>query len=368
MNMNAGVIQVMRRWRSGLPLLMVVGCLFGSSPVFGQFTPPVGVQTVSCEEDYDFKLLINTQPPPSPGQGYGLHIGIGHKEGAEDTAAANVSVVTDHHCFSETDVVAGLVVPPMQTKSCLDGVGARHYYTWKSGGATDVGVFGPGVAAKEAKLASAQVRAKNTGGCPSTCRVTFTLGYFWEGNDADAEQTRPAAVPANCPPVPLVDPNEQDITTTVFWDIKCINAPAVPADGTNSAESQSMGTYYDGGWDSGLARASFDMTGVDFDPIQGSVMRFYLGTPGTGVEVAGESVTNLLIQQAHYVAPPEDFEPFLTGMGLEYYVMNEDNDVLFVTTPPFVTPAVSEWGLIVMALLLLTAGTVVLGRRRPAAA
>ncbi len=31
-------------------------------------------------------------------------------------------------------------------------------------------------------------------------------------------------------------------------------------------------------------------------------------------------------------------------------------------------PAVSEWGLIVMTLLLLTAGTVVLGRRRPAAA
>jgi len=31
-------------------------------------------------------------------------------------------------------------------------------------------------------------------------------------------------------------------------------------------------------------------------------------------------------------------------------------------------PTVSEWGLIVMALLLMTAGTVVIGRRRPAAA
>ena len=39
-------------------------------------------------------------------------------------------------------------------------------------------------------------------------------------------------------------------------------------------------------------------------------------------------------------------------------------DLAFVITSPSNIPTVSEWGLIVMALMLLTAGTLVLARRR----
>lgn len=48
--------------------------------------------------------------------------------------------------------------------------------------------------------------------------------------------------------------------------------------------------------------------------------------------------------------------------------MDESNNICEVTVTVEPIPTVSEWGLMAMALLLLTAGTVVIGRRHRAAA
>lgn len=63
------------------------------------------------------------------------------------------------------------------------------------------------------------------------------------------------------------------------------------------------------------------------------------------------------------ILPPGDYVAIgILGDGLTDYVQLE---VPFTIPPPI--PTVSEWGLIVLTLLELTAGTIVIGRRRRAA-
>jgi len=48
------------------------------------------------------------------------------------------------------------------------------------------------------------------------------------------------------------------------------------------------------------------------------------------------------------------------------YGIKDDQDRAFLLTPRGAVPAVSQWGLIVMALIVLTTVTVLLARRRAA--
>lgn len=59
---------------------------------------------------------------------------------------------------------------------------------------------------------------------------------------------------------------------------------------------------------------------------------------------------------------------FVIENGVIEHLCVESLDLAFVITPPHPIPAVSEWGLVVMALLALGAGTIVFRRLRAAAA
>jgi hypothetical protein len=86
--------------------------------------------------------------------------------------------------------------------------------------------------------------------------------------------------------------------------------------------------------ETGLARVSFDMTGVDFTLVPGNSISFYYGTPnGPAMLATSAPVEWLQSSQAHVDQPLEALAPFFNGQWLNYFATNEKLEVLFLSTP-----------------------------------